>query len=407
MLLRETEHAAERALHVARGVFLLTILLVFLLQTGQSTALLLAAAAAFPLIGLLWVLAWRLLCRADPPAALPYILIVCDAWLVMRGPLFAHTRVYAALGVGSYLTPADLFAMAAPWLAIVAITGAVRLVPRLAMFSTTVALLAYAVVAIAVPVSRNLALFCGATIAFAGLLGIQIARVFRYTALKAREEGILERYVPESLIDELARSGDPIGAGREADITVLIVDIRDYSRRVERLSPREAVAFLNDYFSVVVAPLAAEGAILDKYIGDGVFSFFEGTDQQRRALRAARAILAAVERYNVSRPTMSAVSVGIAIHSGRALVGTIGAEQKREYTAIADAVNLAARLEELNKTLSSSVVVSDVVLGAVTPAERAGFVGPTLVPIRGHEGAVQVHYLPVANAPKSPPVDCR
>jgi len=72
--------------------------------------------------------------------------------------------------------------------------------------------------------------------------------------------------VPEALVAELARTGEPLGAGREVDITVVIVDIRGYTRRVERLSPRDAVAFLNDYFSVVVAPLAAEGAVLDKYI---------------------------------------------------------------------------------------------------------------------------------------------
>jgi adenylate cyclase len=264
----------------------------------------------------------------------------------------------------------------------------------MAVYGTSLAVLSYAYVAWALGVSQNLAFLSGAVIAFTGILGVQMARVFRHTMLKAREQAVLERYVPEALVHELARVGDPADNGRESDITVVIVDIRGYTRRVERLTPREAVAFLNDYFSVVVAPLAAEGAVLDKYIGDGVFAFIEGADQQRRALRAARAILAAIASFNQSRPAAEPVAIGIALHSGRALVGTIGADAKREYTAIADAVNLAARLEELNKTFGSSVVASEVMLHAVAPEERTGFVGPLTTTIRGHEAPLAVRYLP-------------
>jgi adenylate cyclase len=184
--------------------------------------------------------------------------------------------------------------------------------------------------------------------------------------LRAREEAVLERYVPAALVRELVRTGDPLTNGREVDITVILVDIRGYTQRAERLTPREAVAFLNRYFAVVVAPLAAEGAVLDKYLGDGVLAFFEGDEHPRRALRAARAILAAIASYNETRPLADAVTIGIALHTGPALVGTIGAEQKREYTAVANAVNLTARLEELNKTFGSSLVASEAVLEAAT-----------------------------------------
>jgi adenylate cyclase len=133
-----------------------------------------------------------------------------------------------------------------------------------------------------------------------------------------------ERYVPEALVEELVRIGDPLGAGRETDITVLIVDIRGYTQRTERLTPRQAVAFLNDYFSVVVAPLAAEGAVLDKYIGDGVFAFIEGRSSNGGRSGGAHDPLGGrqIQRGATGR---RAGGDRIALHTGRALVGTIGA----------------------------------------------------------------------------------
>jgi class 3 adenylate cyclase len=402
-LLVETQYAAERALHVARGAFLAVVFVAFTVQIGRMddppAALVAAVVLAFGLgVPIFWMLVWRLMMRPEPPPWLPYALVLVDAWVALRGAIFVQTRFYAALGAERYLSPAELAAVSGPILALVAITGAFRLVPRVAAYSTAVAVLSHAYIAGALGVSWNLGVLTGAVIAFTGLLGVQVARVFRHTMLKAREQAVLERYVPEALMEELARTGDPAASGREAEITIVIVDIRGYTRRAERLTPREAVAFLNDYFSVVVTPLAVEGAVLDKYVGDGVFAFLEGPDQQRRALRAARAILAAVVRYNRERPRSEPVAIGIALHTGRALVGTIGAEQKREYTAIADAVNLAARLEELNKVFGSSVVASEAVLEAVSPEERIGFVGPVTAPIRGHEASLAVRYLPAAGA---------
>jgi len=393
-LLAETEHAAERALHVARGILLVVILLVFLLQSDVSAALAGASAFSFVIVAILWLLVWRALGRPAPPPWLPYALVLADAWIALRGTVVVQMNALNIFGASSYLTAVDMAALAGPMLALVAITGAFRLVPRMAVYSTCVAVLSYAYIAMVLGVSRNVGLMSGAFIGFTGVLGVQVARVFRHTMLKARQLAVIERYVPEALVEELARTGDPFGAGREVDITVVIVDIRGYTRRVERLTPGEAVAFLNDYFSVIVGPLAAENAVLDKYIGDGVFAFLEGAEHQRRSLRAARAILAAVASYNHSHPMVEPVAIGIALHTGRALVGTIGAEQKREYTAIADAVNVAARLEELNKTFASSVVASEAVLGAVSAEECSGFVGPVTMPIRGHEAPLAVRYLP-------------
>ena len=82
-LLRGVERAAERALHVARGVFFAILLVMFVLQTGKSAQLVVFAVLAFPLIAVLWVVVWQMLCRPVPPRALPYVLILADAWLAV------------------------------------------------------------------------------------------------------------------------------------------------------------------------------------------------------------------------------------------------------------------------------------------------------------------------------------
>src|SRR6185295_1520319 len=92
-LLGEVERSAERALHVARGLFIAILLVVFLLQIGKTTLLLMFVAPAFAGAGLFWLLVWRALGRQQPPRGLPYALILVDAWLALRGPLAVWTPV--------------------------------------------------------------------------------------------------------------------------------------------------------------------------------------------------------------------------------------------------------------------------------------------------------------------------
>lgn len=88
------------------------------------------------------------------------------------------------------------------------------------------------------------------------------------------------------------------------------------------------------------------------------------------------------------------VRVGIALHSGDVLVGTIGPKGRREHTLISDVVNVVARLEELNKTFGSVMVVSEATLAAVPAEMRLGFVGPSEVTVRGRSAPLAVHHLP-------------
>lgn len=213
-------------------------------------------------------------------------------------------------------------------------------------------------------------------------------------ALRAREEEVLERYVPQTLTQELARTGEPDGDGRLEEVTVLVADIRDFTHLSEHLTPAAAVALLNDYFGVVVAPLAAEGAVLDGYVGDGLLAFFEGTDRSIRALRAAAGMRGALARFNAGRDSALPLRIGIAIHAGEVLVGTIGAPIRREYTIIGDAVNVTERLEKSNKELDSVLVVSAAALTGESDRAGLGFHGPKLVEVRGRDHPIVVYYVP-------------
>ncbi len=161
----------------------------------------------------------------------------------------------------------------------------------------------------------------------------------------------------------------------------------------EKMTPAQAVALLNEYFAVVVAPVAAEGGMLDKYVGDGIIAFFEGPDHAARALRAGRGMLAALDNFNTSRPEQEPIRIGVAVHTGQVVVGTIGAPQRRQYTLIGDAVNVTARLEECNKRFGSKLVASAEALNQAN-APRDDMQGPELVDLRGRGAPVAVHYLP-------------
>lgn len=179
--------------------------------------------------------------------------------------------------------------------------------------------------------------------------------------------------------------------GRVEEVTLLLCDMRGFTRLSERLSPAETVAFVNAYLDAVCPAITGAGGVIDKFMGDGVLAFFEGGGHASRALHGARAILSVVPVTPL--PIPGPVRVGIALHTGDVLVGTVGPRSRREYTVISDAVNTVARLEELNKTYGSVIIASDRTLGEVPEKDRSGFEGPVEVSLRGREATVAVHVL--------------
>ncbi len=174
------------------------------------------------------------------------------------------------------------------------------------------------------------------------------------------------RYVPRDLVRTLASSREAIDtSGESREMSVMFCDIIGFTDLSERMEPRELVRMLNTHFNTVSEVLFRHGATIDKYMGDAVMAFWGAP--LRQPDHARRAVLAALEMVAEVRslqPEFEArgwppLEIGIGISSGSMAVGNMGSDFRLNYTVVGDAVNLAARLEELTRNYHRPIVVSE------------------------------------------------
>ncbi len=201
------------------------------------------------------------------------------------------------------------------------------------------------------------------------LICLSLLRLTREQRERERIGRMFGRYVSPQVVTTLLASPElPELGGQTRQISVLFSDIRNFTTFSERLSAREVVELLNTYLERACAVLLAEGASIDKFIGDAIMAEFGAplvqADHARRALRAAVALRAVavefrawVEQRFVGRD-LPQFDIGIGVHSGEAVVGNIGSSVRMEYTAIGDTVNVASRLEGLTREAGAHVLAS-------------------------------------------------
>lgn len=255
-------------------------------------------------------------------------------------------------------------------------------------------LLAYTAIDLQLPL---LPVFAAGTLLLIGGLAFEWW-LSRQESLRVRR--LLAHYVAPSVLDELLRQpGERPLAPRYRDITVLNADMVGYTRATETLGLEGAARLTRDFLAALTAPVLTERGTLDKYTGDGLVAFWNAPlscpDHAERALRAAQGILSAVARLNGERAKqgLPAVRVRIGIESGEALVGDLGTDFRSTYTAVGRCINIAAKLQELAKTLSVAVVIGPM---ARQRLRDAALVPLGLHPLDGLATTVELFTLPLA-----------
>jgi adenylate cyclase len=183
-------------------------------------------------------------------------------------------------------------------------------------------------------------------------------------------------------------------------VTVLFVDIRGFTTFADRSTAREAVAFLNEFFALVVPILTAHGGYANKLLGDGLLGVFGAPDpcpdHADRALVAAEEMLASVEAHFGER-----CRIGIGINSGLVLVGTIGGGDLTELGVIGDPVNVAARVQDATRELGEPLLLTEATRLLLERPDIELEARGTL-DLKGKSRPVAVHGLASRNASRTP-----
>jgi len=269
-----------------------------------------------------------------------------------------------------------------------------------------------AALALGLPISRRVSRLAGA----AGRLAeLDFARTptlpdsrFRELAeasasFNAMTRGLrwFEAYVPKALVLSLMRRHGAAGVPSELrEVTVMFTDLRGFTPLTRDMGAVDTATLLNAHFGTLARAIEEEGGTVDKFIGDGLMAFWGAPEDQpdhaARALRAACAIARAAAEDNAARRSRGEPPLGlrVGLHSGPVVVGNIGAESRLNYTLVGETVNVAARIEELGRTVAPDddvvALASTAVVEALPPAE--GVICTPLGPctLRGLSEPVQV-----------------
>jgi class 3 adenylate cyclase len=181
--------------------------------------------------------------------------------------------------------------------------------------------------------------------------------------------------------------------------TVMFTDIRNFTAMSESMSPEEVFRFLNGYLDAMIEVIMSKGGFIDKFIGDGILSVFglpvRGEDHARLAVETALEMRDRLDSLNADRKAagLDPIAIGSGIHTGPVIAGNVGNEKRVQFTVIGDTVNLASRLEGLNKRFASSIILSDATWSALPEDMRSRdeFVRLSDVEVRGKKDPLTLY----------------
>jgi adenylate cyclase len=225
-----------------------------------------------------------------------------------------------------------------------------------------------------------------------------LTRSFNEMARALREKEAIKRaftrYVAREVVDEILKNPESmVLTGQRREVTVLFCDIRGFTPVAERLDPEAVVQRLNEFYNLMIETTFRHDGTLDKFLGDAVMCIFGAPiardDHAMQAVRTALEMQAGIAALSArftaqGRPP---IAVGIGVSAGEVVAGTVGSEDRMEYTAIGDSVNLAARLESMAKP--GQVLISQRTFDMVDDRVQAKAMG--VVRVKGKEEEVEVY----------------
>lgn len=155
----------------------------------------------------------------------------------------------------------------------------------------------------------------------------------------------------------------PVPGGENTEVSVLFSDIRNYTSICETMTPDRVIGLLNGYFTYMVEAIEKHHGLVYQFVGDGIMAVFGApvklADHASCAVHSALDMMEALDRFNrEKRSGHPPIRIGIGINTGSVVAGIIGTEQRMEYRVVGDAVNLAARIESLNKEFGTEILIS-------------------------------------------------
>jgi adenylate cyclase len=201
-----------------------------------------------------------------------------------------------------------------------------------------------------------------------GLLFVSttLAQYFRTELEKRQIKSAFQFYVPAKVVDEIVRDVSKLRLGGDKrELTVLFSDIRGFTSMAETMRPEDLVTLLNSYLTQMTDKVFRNDGLLDKYIGDAVMAVYGAPihrpDHAELACRTALEMMAALRELQAEwrRTGQPVLDIGIGINSGPMIVGNMGSQTRFDYTVIGDAVNLGSRIESMNKTYGTNVLLSE------------------------------------------------
>ena len=183
-------------------------------------------------------------------------------------------------------------------------------------------------------------------------------------------------FVPDQFLKRIAPKGVEsikLGNAKEEELTILFCDIRGFTTIAESQDASETFRWINAFFTMMNEAIAAHYGFIDKFLGDAILAVFDRTethagDGLSAALMMQQTLIdfnAARDKYNLQEP----VKIGIGVHTGKGIIGTIGSDRRMDSTVIGDVVNTAARLEELTKVYNCQIIASDAAIARLSKPE--------------------------------------